>query len=118
MGDMLTIDPNSSAPVFQQVCDWVTEGVKTGEVPPGTRLPAVRTLATELGIAANTVAKAYRQLETEGHVQTRGRNGTVVLDAPTGYRSRASRAAAVLAVAAKEEGLTLDAALGLVRRHW
>src|SRR5690606_21134418 len=56
--------------------------VRDGLLTPGTRLPAVRQLATDLGVAANTVAKAYRQLEAEGHVETRGRGGTVVLAPP------------------------------------
>ncbi|MBW8173487.1 GntR family transcriptional regulator [Ornithinimicrobium sp. Arc0846-15] len=115
---MFTIDVGSSIPVFQQVADCVTRGVKTGAVAPWTKLPSVRGLAEELGIAANTVAKAYRQLETEGHVETRGRNGTVVLDPPDAAESAASAAAVTLAALAKEQGLTLDATLGLLRRQW
>ena len=47
-------------------------------LPPGTRLPTVRALAETLGVAANTVARAYRELEHAGVVTTRGRSGTVV----------------------------------------
>lgn len=87
-------------------------------MPPGTKLPPVRRLAEDLGIAANTVAKAYRQLETEGHIETRGRNGTVVLDPPDAAESETSAAAATLVSLAKGRGLTLEATLGLVRRQW
>lgn len=115
---MFAVDPNSSTPVFAQLADCVTEGVKSGEVAPGTRLPPVRQLASDLGIAANTVAKAYRQLESEGHVATRGRNGTVVLDAPGAELGEATQAAAQLAAVAKSQGLTLEATVGVLRGQW
>ncbi len=52
--------------------------MRDGRLPPGTRLPTVRELAGQLGLAVNTVARAYRELETAGVVETRGRFGTFV----------------------------------------
>ncbi len=52
--------------------------VDAGELIAGTRLPAVRRLAADLGVAPNTVARAYRELEADGFLETRGRNGTIV----------------------------------------
>ena len=49
-----------------------------GTLPAGTRLPPVRRLAEALGLAANTVAKAYRELESAGVIETRGRLGSFV----------------------------------------
>lgn len=52
--------------------------MRDGRLPPGTRLPTVRELAGQLGLAVNTVARAYRELETAGVVETRGRFGTFI----------------------------------------
>lgn len=75
---MLTIDPSSSTPPYEQLREQLVAGIETGDLLPGTRLPAVRRLAEELGLAPNTVARTYKDLEAAGWVHTRGRNGTVV----------------------------------------
>jgi DNA-binding transcriptional MocR family regulator len=49
-------------------------------LPPGTRLPPVRRLAGDLGLAPNTIARAYRELERDGYIETGGRHGTYVAD--------------------------------------
>ncbi|GAA4886850.1 GntR family transcriptional regulator [Serinicoccus chungangensis] len=113
----IAVDPGSPTPVFEQVVDRVVEAIRDGALVPGDRLPPVRRLAAELGIATNTVAKAYRQLEEEGHVETRGRGGTLVRDelAPT----QPGRVAAEDFVrAARASGLDLSQAVGLLRRSW
>jgi DNA-binding transcriptional regulator YhcF (GntR family) len=51
-------------------------------LPPGSRLPTIRQLAADLGIAAGTVARAYRELEAAGIIVTRGRHGTHIADPP------------------------------------
>jgi DNA-binding transcriptional regulator YhcF (GntR family) len=56
----------------------VIDSVRSGRLAPGARLPTVRALAGQLGLAVNTVARAYRELETAGIVETRGRSGTFV----------------------------------------
>ena len=76
---ILGIDPSSPTPAYEQIRNQVVAAIADGSLRPGTRLPTVRQLAGDLGLAANTVARAFRELETEGHVATRGRNGTVVL---------------------------------------
>jgi DNA-binding transcriptional regulator YhcF (GntR family) len=65
-------------PLFDQLRLAVIAAVRDGQLPAGTRLPTVRELAGQLGLAANTVARAYRELETAGVVETRGRHGTFV----------------------------------------
>ena len=60
-----TIDPAASAPPFEQLRRQVTDAVAKGALAPGTRMPTVRALAAELDLAVNTVAKAYRALESE-----------------------------------------------------
>jgi DNA-binding transcriptional regulator YhcF (GntR family) len=56
----------------------VRDAVLDGSLAAGTKLPTVRRLAEDLGLAPNTVARAYRELESDGFIETRGRNGTLV----------------------------------------
>jgi len=74
----LTLDPASPLPPFAQVRSRILAMIESGELAPGTRLPAVRALAADLDLAANTVARAYKELEEAGFVETRGRAGTIV----------------------------------------
>lgn len=74
------LDPQSPTPPYAQIRDLITELVRSGDMEPGTRLPTVRSLASDLDLAVNTVARAYRELESAGVVVTRGRHGTVVAD--------------------------------------
>src|SRR4029079_16628399 len=75
---MITVDPNAPEPPYEQVREQVRAQVETGALAPGTKLPPVRALAADLGLAANTVARAYRELESLGVIETRGRAGSVV----------------------------------------
>ncbi|WP_192498721.1 GntR family transcriptional regulator [Ornithinimicrobium pratense] len=75
---MLVVDPGSAEPPFAQVRRQLAEQIRSGQLSPGDRLPTVRRLAGDLEIAPNTVARAYRELETEGLIQGRGRAGTYV----------------------------------------
>lgn len=88
-------------------------GIRDGRLPPGTRLPTVRELAGQLNLAVNTVARAYRELESAGIVETRGRFGTFVARADPADTAMAS-AAQAYATAARSLGVGKDAALGYV----
>lgn len=74
----LRIDTQAAVPVFQQIIDQVHFAVNAGELAPGDRLPSIRKLATDNDIAANTVAKAFRQLEFRGVISAQDRSGFVV----------------------------------------
>lgn len=74
----LRVDGHAGTALFDQLRTQVIDGIRAGKLPPGTRLPTVRELAGQLGLAVNTVARAYRELETAGIVETRGRFGTFV----------------------------------------
>ncbi|SDS16482.1 GntR family transcriptional regulator [Microlunatus soli] len=78
---MLLIDSQSPVPPFVQLKEQLRAQIRAGELAPGTRLPTVRKLASDLAIAPNTVARAYRELEAEKLIITRGRHGTQVADA-------------------------------------
>lgn len=109
------VDADAAHPPFEQLKAQIIQRIDAGELIAGTRLPAVRQLATDLGIAPNTVARAYRELEAEGLLETRGRNGTVI-------KARAGAAAELLQVAATayaaravELGIDPDDAIAFVR---
>lgn len=74
----IKIDPNTAVPPFEQLREAIIEHIASGSLAPGTKLPPVRALAAELDLAANTVARSYKELEAAGFVKTQGRNGTLV----------------------------------------
>ncbi|MET0455620.1 MAG: GntR family transcriptional regulator [Mycobacterium sp.] len=78
LGEWVRGDPDGARPLFDQLRTQIIEGVRDGRLPPGTRLPTVRDLAGQLNMAVNTVARAYRELEAAGVLETRGRFGTFV----------------------------------------
>jgi DNA-binding transcriptional regulator YhcF (GntR family) len=98
------IDPGSKVPPYEQLRAQIAGGA----VPAGTKLPTVRALADELGLAPNTVARAYRELETAGVIETRGRAGSfVALSQDAGERALQEAAAEY---AARARSLGIDAA--------
>jgi len=105
------MDPNSGAPLFDQLRVAVIAAVHAGDLPAGARLPTVRDLAVELGLAVNTVARAYRELESAGIVETRGRRGTFVA-ARNPTEAAMTAAARCYAEAARGLGLGKREALG------
>lgn len=76
----IAIDLDAKTPPFEQIKSSVIELIGSGALPVDHRLPSIRQLAGDLGVAPNTVARAYRKLEAEGFVRSRGRRGTVVLE--------------------------------------
>ncbi|MET3950099.1 GntR family transcriptional regulator [Arthrobacter sp. UYEF36] len=106
-------NPGSSVPLFEQLRLNIIERADNGTLAPGTRLPAVRNLAGELGVAPHTVARAYKELEAAGVVVTRGRNGTVVCARDEAWSSL-SAAAAEFATAAKAQGASFAEAVQLL----
>lgn len=81
VSELLRPDATDDAPLYEQIVRRAREGVATGRLEPGERLPSVRSLADLLSVSAGTTAKAYRELERLGIVATRGRRGTYVTDA-------------------------------------
>lgn len=102
----LQVDPDADTAIFEQLRRGVIAAVREGTLQPGSRLPTVRDLAGQLGLAVNTVARAYRELESAGIVETRGRRGTFV--------ARSDPADAAMAAAAQAYAQTA-LALGLGR---
>ena len=108
-------DAEGSAPPFEQLRARVLDLVTSGELPAGFRLPPVRALAEQLGLAANTVARAYKELEADGIVETHGRGGTLVSAQGDAARRAAQQAAAEYAAKTRSLGITAADALELAR---
>jgi GntR family transcriptional regulator len=86
------LDSSSGVPFYRQIIDQVLLAVGDGRLKPGTQLPTVRQLAVDLSVNLNTVAKAYREMEIRGIVQTQQGTGTFVA-ARAGAKSREKRKA-------------------------
>ncbi|WP_087928772.1 GntR family transcriptional regulator [Streptomyces albireticuli] len=111
MALQMTVDPDAAEPPYEQIRARIAERARTGALPVGYKLPTVRGFAEELGLAANTVAKAYRALEADGVIETRGRNGTFVAAPGDTAAREAAAAAATYAQRAHRLGLDRTAAL-------
>lgn len=121
----IIVDLSSALPPYEQIRAQVSALVVSGDLGPGDRLPPVRTLASELGVAPGTVGRAYKELERAGMVETRGRSGTVIArdalpsasESPGTAAMRESLEAALrsLVGAAHELGLSPDEVADLVR---
>ncbi|MET9776690.1 GntR family transcriptional regulator [Streptomyces sp. NPDC006367] len=111
----LMIHIDDGAPPYEQVRAQISEQARSGALPVGYRLPTVRGLAESLGLAANTVAKAYRALEADGVIETRGRNGTFVAAAGSAAERELAAAAQVYAERARRLGQAESDALDAVR---
>ena len=80
---IIEVDTAGPVPPYEQIRQQVTAMIETGVLVAGTRLPPVRQLAADLGLAVGTVARSYRELEAAGLVVARVRTGTVVADRPS-----------------------------------
>ncbi len=76
--EVFAIDAASAVAPFRQLHEGVVAAISDGRLTPGQKLPTVRALAAERGLAPNTVAKAYKSLEAAGVIEGRGRAGTFV----------------------------------------
>src|SRR4051794_24509027 len=95
---LVTLDAADPRPVFRQIVDEVQRAIAVGVLKPGDPLPAVRTLAAELKVNANTVQHAYRTLEQEDAVVVRRGLGTFVAS-PQARESRARQQAVARQIA-------------------
>src|SRR4051812_35537771 len=112
--DVHPLDPDAAEPPYEQLRRQLASRAASGDLPPGTRLPTVRALAAELQLAVNTVARAYRELESDGVVVTEGRRGTFVASTPAAAGTEAADAAAAYATPARRLGLGPPAPLRLL----
>ena len=77
---VLDVDVSSAVPPYEQIRSQISDAVALGLLERGGRLPTIRQLAADLGLAPGTIARAYRELEAAGLIVSRGRHGTFVAD--------------------------------------
>jgi GntR family transcriptional regulator len=112
----ISIDVASPTPPYEQIRSQIAAHVAGGLLTAGDRLPTMRALAADLGVATGTVARAYAELETAGLVASRRRTGTVITGAAPGpAEDQVRRTATQLAVQAREAGLDGETVLAIVR---
>jgi GntR family transcriptional regulator len=114
---VIAIDSADRTPPSEQVRRQLADQILSGVLVDGVRLPSVRQLANDLGLAAGTVARAYAALETDGFVRTARGAGTRV------RRSAEHNAALIDAAldyveAARASGASLDQAAAALRAAW
>ncbi len=116
------VSSSDGVPIYLQIVNQVKYLVASGRILPGEELPPIRVLAQQLLVNPNTVARAYRELETAGVVVKRRTAGTYVSDAgsPLQRRQRlkilAERVDALLAEA-RQLDVSTDEVLELIRRR-
>lgn len=116
---ILSVDLEETVPPFEQIRSQIAAMAASGVLPPGTRLPPIRQLAADLGLATGTVSRAYRELEAAGVLTTNGRHGSHIAQPPVlSQDERASqlrRAAADYALLAAQLGASKHDALQTAR---
>ncbi|MGS0685398.1 GntR family transcriptional regulator [Nakamurella sp. GG22] len=111
----VVVDPASGVPPYEQVRSQLARQINQRSLAVGTKLPTVRALAADLGLAVNTVARSYRELEAAQLIETRGRAGTFVASNGDRSRSEAAAAAAEFVRAVDSIGIDRTEALAIVR---
>ena len=74
------LDPKTGSPFYRQIIDQIKFGIAIGNLKTGEQLPTVRSLAVELKVNLNTVAKAYKELEIQNVLATQQGTGTFISD--------------------------------------
>lgn len=85
---MFLIDVQSKTPIFEQLKKQILEFISIQVLSPNDKFPSVRSLASQLGVNPNTVAKAYQELETQGYIYTVKGKGCFISDNDTDAQIR------------------------------
>lgn len=111
---MIVIDAASPTPPYEQLRAQLARQIQDRTLAVGTRLPTIRRLAADLGLAVNTVGRAYRELEDAGLIETHGRAGSFVSAAGEHSREQAHRAARDYAAVIARVGIDPAEAIRIV----
>lgn len=116
-GISISISHASPVPPYEQLRAQLADLISVGRLGQGARLPSVRQLASDLGLANNTVVRAYRELETAGLVRSRRGSGTQVIapSATADIKVKLAEYARSYVAAARQLNATDEEALAAVR---
>ncbi|MXP22879.1 GntR family transcriptional regulator [Gordonia sp. HNM0687] len=115
LADRLALDPDGPPP-FEQVRSGIIDLIRRGDLLVGQRIPTVRRPAADLDLAPNTVAKSYRELESAGIIETRGRHGSFIKAGGDTARDRAQQATVDHVAALRQLGIDDDMIVAMVRQ--
>ena len=115
MPAIFTVDPHTGVPIYLQLIEQVKRSVALGVLAAGERLPTVKQLATDLTINPNTVARAYRELERDGVIETNVGRGSFV--STNGAGDRAAAALTDVASSAVDAAVREAKSMGLRRNQ-
>jgi GntR family transcriptional regulator len=115
MPAIFTVDPHTGVPIYLQLIEQVKRSVALGVLAAGERLPTVKQLATDLTINPNTVARAYRELERDGVIETNVGRGSFV--STNGAGDRAAAALTHVASSAVDTAVREAKSMGLRRNQ-
>ena len=115
MPAIFTVDPRSGVPIYLQIVEQVKRSVALGVLAPGEQLPTVKQLAADLIVNANTIARAYRELERDRVIETMPGRGSFV--AGNGTVAGAKRAVADVADQALIQAVREAKSMGLKRNE-
>jgi DNA-binding transcriptional regulator YhcF (GntR family) len=119
---ILSVDPDRALPVYEQVREQIRRMVASGTLRAGTRLPTIRQLAADLGLAKGTIERAYDLLEADTVIETKGRKGTFVMEMTKATKHQQTvglhTAAESLVVIARQLGADETATVDAVRQVW
>ncbi len=115
MPAIFTVDPRSGVPIYLQIVEQVKRSVALGVVSPSEQLPTVKQLAADLVVNPNTVARAYRELERDGVIETMAGRGSFI--AGTDTVAGAKRAVADVADQAIVQAVREGKSMGLNRHE-
>lgn len=110
---LLSIDPLSERPIYEQIADSVRIAISAGSLRAGERLPSADEVAASLQVNKHTVLRAYQQLRDEGLVDLRRGRGAVVTNAGSTLSSLRAQAE-LIAAQAIERGVRSDTLIALV----
>lgn len=114
---LITIDPGSAEPLFEQLAAGIRSQIIAGDVRAGERLPAARELGDSLEINVHTVLRAYQELRDEGFIELRRGRGAVVASRAHDYAELSSDIRSLVAHAKKLE-LSPAALTALIRKAY
>jgi len=120
---IVRVDPDGAVPPYEQLRSQIATMIASGQLEVGHRLPPIRQLAADLQLAPGTVARAYRELEAAGQVNSDGRRGTRVTTPPAPPATDAAvveeqleKAARSFATAVHQLGVDPERAVSAVHR--
>ncbi len=119
----LTVLPNCGVPAYRQLVEQLSQQILSGELPPGTTLPPIRTVSTELGVSVITVRNAWEDLIADGLIESRAGSGCFVADIKTHEREMKRSEALTekideLTAAAKKLGFTKEELVELIMERY